>query len=99
MTDFSDMFEKIFNEKENFKKTSNQISEEENSLSPEEAIKIISNLHKVFQSMTETQQNLEIMKAIKPLLNEKTQQKLKDAIKLIKIFSIIPALKEKGILN
>lgn len=97
MTDFSDMFEKIFSEKENSKKNLN--SEFENSIPPEEAINVISNLQKVFQKMTEAEQNIEIIKAIKPLLSEDIQKKLEDAIKLIKIFSIIPVLKEKGILN
>lgn len=99
MTDFSDMFEKIFNEKDGLKEDSKLNEELENSVLPEEAIEIISNLHKAFQTMTESEQNLEIMKAIKPLLSEETQKKMEDAIKIIQIFSIIPHLKEKGILN
>ena len=99
MTDFSDMFEKIFNEKELLKENINLNKKEKNFILPEELINIISNLQKIFQTMTETEQNIEIIKAIKPLLNEETQKKSDDAIKLIKIFSIIPILKEKGILN
>lgn len=99
MTDFSDMFEKIFNEKENLKGNSNLNGKIESSISPEELINIISNLQKVFQTMTEREQNFEIIKVIKPLLTEKTKNKLNDAVKIVNIFSIIPDLKDKGILN
>lgn len=99
MTDFSEIFEKIFSEKEKEKareqeKTNYRIDE-----TLRVNIEILSNLQKIFNYMSENEKNAELITALKPLLSDDLQQKADEAIKMLKIFSIIPTLKEHGILN
>lgn len=98
MTDFSEMFEKIFSEKEKEKE-----EKKINSSKEDETIKInieiLANLQKIFDNMSENEKNAELILSLKPLLSDELKQKADEAIKMLKIFSIIPTLKETGILN
>lgn len=62
-------------------------------------VKFISNLQKIFDSADENEKNAEFIRALKPLLSEDLQLKADEAIKMLKIFSLIPILKDVGILN
>ncbi len=98
MTDFSEMFERIFSEKEKEKEEKNlHSSKEDEALSIN--IEILANLQKIFDNMSENEKNAELILSLKPLLSEELKQKADEAIKMLKIFSIIPTLKENGILN
>ena len=97
MTDFSEMFEKIFNEKIKEKEEKKPTYKLDETLNVN--IEILSNLQKIFDHMPENEKNAELILALKPLLSDELKQKADEAIKMLKIFSIIPILKENGILN
>lgn len=98
MTDFSEMFEKIFSEKEKEKEEKKiHSNKEDEALSIN--IEILANLQKIFDNMSENEKNAELILSLKPLLSDELKQKADEAIKMLKIFSIIPTLKENGILN
>ncbi len=97
MTDFSEMFEKIFSEKEKEKEEKKAHNKEDEALNIN--IEILANLQKIFDNMSENEKNAELILSLKPLLSEELKQKADEAIKMLKIFSIIPTLKENGILN
>ncbi len=101
MNDFSEMFEKIFSEKEKekeeIKSHNRHNSKEDEALDIN--IEILANLQRIFDSMSENEKNAELILSLKPLLSEELKQKADEAIKMLKIFSIIPTLKENGILN
>ena len=96
MKEYAEMFEKIFNEKKNNKNLNNknQIEEDLN-----DKINLIANLQKIFDVMPDGVKSAEIIKALKPLLSDELQQKADEAVKMLKIFNVIPELKEKDILN
>ncbi len=103
MTDFSEMFEKIFKEKERLKDMQNKDENQALTESTEDFLKnnliILKKIQKIFYKLSETEKNEELILALKPLLNQKLQKKADESIKMLKIFSIMPILKEKGILN
>lgn len=90
------MFEKIFNEKKNTKNQQQKTQTEEDL---NEKINIIANLQKIFDAMPDSVKSAEIIKALKPLLSDELQQKADEAVKMLKIFNVIPDLKDKDILN
>lgn len=97
MTDFSEMFGKIISEKGKKEEKANQKLKLDETLNIN--IEILSNLQKIFDNMPENEKNAELIRALKPLLSDELKQKAEEAIKMIKIFSVIPILKENGILN
>lgn len=97
MSDFSEIFEKIFSEKEKPKEKEKSNYKIDDNLKVN--IEILSNLQKIFNYMPENEKNAELIVALKPLLSQELQEKADEAVKMLKIFSIIPTLKENGILN
>ncbi len=96
MKEYAEMFEKIFNEKKNTKNQQQKTQTEEDL---NEKINIIANLQKIFDAMPDSVKSAEIIKALKPLLSDELQQKADEAVKMLKIFNVIPDLKDKDILN
>ena len=96
MKEYAEMFEKIFNEKKNNNTLDKKAKSEEDL---NDKINLIANLQKIFDGMPDGVKNAEIIKALKPLLSEELQQKADEAVKMLKIFNVIPELKEKDILN
>ena len=86
MSEFSDIFEQIFKKVKSDKNLIYNIS-------------LLSNLQKIFDDMPENKKNAELIMALKPLLSDDLKQKADEAVKMLKIFSIIPDLKDVGILN
>ncbi len=57
------------------------------------------NIQKIFSKMQKQDKNTEFIKALKPLLKPERQAKADEAIKMMKMFSMIPVLQKSGVLN
>lgn len=53
----------------------------------------------LFESMNKTDDNERFLLALKPLLREENQSKIDAALKFMKLFSLLPLLKESGLLG
>ena len=93
MSDFSELFQKLLQDKEN----PNTKNQKDNVITID--VKFLANLQKIFDSASENEKNAEFIRALKPLLSKDLQPKADEAIKMLKIFSLIPILKDVGILN
>lgn len=99
MQDYSKMFEKIFKEEKTNNNNNSNTDKKEFEDNLYEKINFISNMQKIFDSMTLKDKSVEFIKALKPLLEDSLQKKADESIKMLKIFNLIPILKENGILN
>ena len=63
-----------------------------------EKVKILSDLEKVRQRTSQIEQDVEFLKALKPLLSERLQVKLDDAVKMLPFFEVMPILKKNEML-
>lgn len=54
-------------------------------------------LQQVFRSMNVNDKNTQLLQALKPHFGDKRQAKVDQAISLMRLFSMLPALKESGI--
>ncbi len=86
MNEFSDVFQQIFQKVKSDKNLIYNIS-------------LLSNIQKIFDDIPENKKNAELILALKPLLSDDLKQKADEAVKMLKFFSIIPDLKDFGILN
>ncbi|MBQ8931924.1 MAG: hypothetical protein IJ045_05780 [Ruminiclostridium sp.] len=62
-------------------------------------IDMILKLGDIMSSLNSTDKDTELLMAIKPYLKEKNQAKMDTAIKLFRLISLLPALKETGIFD
>lgn len=53
----------------------------------------------LFESMKKTDDSERLLLALKPLLREENRAKIDAAVKFMKLFSILPVLKESGMLG
>lgn len=53
----------------------------------------------LFQSLNSSDDSEKLLLALKPLLREENQRKVDSAVKFMKIFALLPLLKESGILG
>ncbi len=53
----------------------------------------------LFESMKKTDDNERLLLALKPLLREENRAKIDSAVRFMKLFSLLPALKESGMLG
>lgn len=53
----------------------------------------------LFETMNKTDDNERFLLALKPLLREENQSKIDAALKFMKLFSLLPLLKESGLLG
>ena len=62
-------------------------------------IDMILKLGDIMSSLNSTDKDTELLLALKPYLKEKNQAKIDTAIKLFRLISLLPALKETGIFD
>lgn len=62
-------------------------------------IEAVLKLGELFSEMNKTDKNTRLLLALKPHLREENREKVDSALKLMKIMSILPLLKDSGILN
>ena len=61
-------------------------------------LSILSNLAPVLQAFSAHDDRVDFINALKPLLSQERQQKADEAMKLVKLLSVFPLLKERGIM-
>lgn len=64
-------------------------------LDPEMLIKLFG----MFETLNQPDDNERFLLALKPLLREENRAKIDSALRLMKLFSLLPLLKESGLLN
>lgn len=64
-------------------------------LDPEMLIKMLS----LFESFNQPNDNERFLLALKPLLREENRPKVDSALRLLKLFSLLPVLKESGLFD
>ena len=64
-------------------------------LDPEMLLKMLS----LFETFNQPSDNERFLLALKPLLREENRPKVDSAIRLLKLFSLLPVLKESGLLD
>ncbi len=57
----------------------------------------IMKLQKVFSSFSKEDDNIILLKALKPHLKEKNRKKVDDAIRIMQLISVLPMIKETGL--
>ena len=62
-------------------------------------IDMILKLGDIMSSLNSTDKDTELLMALKPYLKEKNQAKMDTAIKLFRLISLLPALKETGMFD
>ena len=61
-------------------------------------LSILSSLAPIFQAFNSNDERVDFINALKPLLSQERQQKADEAMKLVKLMSVLPLLKERGIM-
>lgn len=64
-------------------------------LDPEMLIKLLS----VFESLNQPNDSERFLMALKPLLREENRPKIDSALRIMKLFSVLPLLRDGGFLN
>lgn len=64
-------------------------------LDPEMLVSMLS----LFETLNQPDDNERFLLALKPLLREENRKKVDSAIRLMKLFSLLPVLKDSGLLN
>lgn len=62
-------------------------------LDPEMLLKMLS----LFETLNQPDDNERFLLALKPLLREENRQKIDSALRLMKLFSLLPILRESGL--
>lgn len=57
----------------------------------------IMKLQKIFSSFSKEDENILLLKALRPHLQEKNRKKVDDAIKIMQLISVLPMIKETGL--
>lgn len=58
----------------------------------------LSALVPVLQAFNQPDSRLDFINALKPLLSQERQQRADEALKLVRLFSVLPLLRERGIM-
>ena len=61
-------------------------------------LSILSSLAPIFRAFNTNDERVDFINALKPLLSQERQQKADEAMKLVKLLSVLPLLKERGIM-
>lgn len=56
-------------------------------------------LFSLFETLNQPDDNEKFLLALKPLLREENRQKIDSALRLMKLFTVLPMLKDSGILG
>lgn len=80
---------------ENFKEGENDCGQKNlfSGLDPEMLIKMLA----LFETLNQPDDNERFLLALKPLLREENRVKIDSAIRLMKLFSLLPLIKDSGI--
>lgn len=62
-------------------------------------INMILKLQQVFQSMNVNDKNSQLLYALKPHFSEKRQKKVDQAVSMMKLFAMLPLIKESGLFS
>lgn len=95
------LFEQLLDSENKAEKTEPDKSEEE----PQEDIfggidiEALLRLGEIMSNMNKSDKNTQLLLALKPHLRPENRQKVDNALKLMKIISILPLLKDSGILD
>lgn len=97
------------NQTDNFSQTPDCDNEQINNNNTEEEqnnfdfssidFNMIMMLGQVMESLNKQDENTNLLLALKPLIQEKKQKKIDTAINILKIISLLPLLKESGLLG
>lgn len=77
----------------------NSAAEQGGSLFGELDPNMLITLMGLFESMNKTDDNERLLLALKPLLREENKAKIDTAVRFMKLFSLLPVLKESGMLG
>lgn len=83
------------NSNETINENHNNVNNDEPLIDPKTLLQIQS----IFSNMPSQNDSTNFLKALKPLLKPKRQKKADEAIKMIRLFSLIPALYKSGLLK
>jgi len=72
-----------------------QKSADDSPFSPDDILK----LQKLMGNFNKENPNTNLLKSLKPLLKKERQKKVDEAVKIMKLVTLFPELKESGILN
>ena len=104
MDDISSMISNVLNDPEAMAKIGaiaqslNLGGEEENKkTAPAIDSESLEGLQKLLGSMRQKDENVELLKALRPFLSEKRQKKVDDAVKLMGLMRLLPYIKEGGL--
>ena len=54
-------------------------------------------IQKAMQLFTQSNKNVELLRSLRPLLSEKRQKKVDDAVRIMQLVQMLPMLKESGL--
>ena len=60
-------------------------------------MQIMENLHNAFSTLSQSDPNIEFLRAMKPLLSERRARKIDDAIRVMQLIELLPLIKESGL--
>ena len=60
-------------------------------------MKIMENLQNAFSTLSQSDPNIEFLRAMKPLLSERRARKIDDAIRVMQLIELLPMIKESGL--
>ena len=60
-------------------------------------MQIMENLQNAFSTLSQSNPNIEFLRAMKPLLSERRARKIDDAIRVMQLIELLPMIKESGL--
>ena len=105
MDDLSSMINNVLNDPEAMEKISSIAqnlnlgggNETDNKSGANFDAESLAGINKLLGSMREKNENIELLKALRPFLSEKRQRKVDDAVKLMGLMRLLPYLKDGGL--
>lgn len=99
MDNIEDILRALTEDDDNKAENERQDSSEEqglfSGLDPEMLLKMLS----LFETFNQPNDNERFLLALKPLLREENRSKVDSALRLMKLFSLLPVLKESGLFD
>ena len=99
MDEIEDLLRALSDDEDNEKADNNAGSEQSeglfSGLDPEMLLKMLS----LFETLNQPDDNERFLLALKPLLREENRPKIDSALRLMKLFSLLPILRESGLFD
>lgn len=99
MDGIEDLLRALSDDEDNEKADNNAGSEQSeglfSGLDPEMLLKMLS----LFETLNQPDDNERFLQALKPLLREENRPKIDSALRLMKLFSLLPILRESGLFD